>query len=321
MMISLKPVKSAPVLLLLLLLLLAGSSLGQPGAPPAPPLEAGKEAGEPSESGELGASANAIAFTSNQADEQQAPLLAAYPADAQPAYQGFEQQRQQQQQQQQASLNGLGNTNNLARLHKNLNERQRRLVERNPGSLMAVARAFKMAIVECRHQMRDELWDCPVFGFSIKPSEVFGKLVSRSFRETSFIQSLLSSALAHSIARACTESTISTCSRKQSRDGFSEDVDFGIAFAQEFMDAAREHSAQPTSPLENMQLSNNIIATGSNSNHHQQQPSSTAADWSASEPAQRERRIRRLINAHNEEVGMFVSIRPCQPFHSSFNFA
>lgn len=200
------------------------------------------------------------------------------------------------------------NQSNMNRLHKHLNERQRRLVERNPGSLGAIARAFKMAIVECRHQMRDEPWDCPVFGFSIKPNEVFGKLVSRSFRETSFIHSLISSALAHSIARACTESTIATCGRKQTRDGFSEDVEFGIAFAREFMEAARDHNgpqgSQSAGSGNLKQLSNNIIASGSSGHSHH----APSADWS-SEPSRRERRIRSLINAHNEEVGMFVSIQ------------
>lgn len=222
----------------------------------------------------------------------------------------------------------------LNKLQKYLNERQNELIKRNPGSLLAVARALKMAIVECQYQMRHEPWDCPIYGFSIKPSDVFGRLMSRSFKETSFIRSLLSSAIAHSIARACTESMINTCGRKATRDGgFSEDIEFGRQFATQFMIAMHELPQQvatsastststSTNSLNsninnnedliingrgsNNDLNNNIIAAGNNlagnEAQHQQQAHTTSG---SSIP--RGILIRDMINEHNDEVGRLVS--------------
>lgn len=91
--------------------------------------------------------------------------------------------------------------------------------------------------------MRHEHWDCPTFGFSTKPMDIFGKLMTRSFKETSFIHSLLSAAIAHSVTRACTESTISTCGRLQTPDGsWKENFEFGRDFAEQFMLATHELS-------------------------------------------------------------------------------
>lgn len=175
--------------------------------------------------------------------------------------------------------------NHNQELQRHLNERQYELVKQNPGSLVAVARAIKMAIIECQYQMRHEPWDCPTYGFSPRPVDVFGKLMSRSFKETSFIHSLLSAALTHSVARACTESIITSCGgggRKLTRDGgFSEDVEFGQQFAQEFMDtssgsgnslssfapqfgsSSNQADSSDTNYERNVGLSNEILASSS----------------------------------------------------------
>lgn len=216
-------------------------------------------------------------------------------------------------------------------LQKNLNERQYELIKQNPGSLVAVARALKMAMIECQHQMRHEPWDCPIYGFSTKPVDVFGKLMSRSFKETSFIHSLLSAALTHSVARACTESLIATCGRRQTRDGgYSEDVEFGQQFAQEFMEAT--HELYPT--LEGYELANAIERNSPSSNEISPAPlrldrlasQSQAAKYEQSSPnaldsgassaplsPRKDMTIRGIINAHNDELGRLVS-SPARPF-------
>lgn len=228
-------------------------------------------------------------------------------------------------------------------LHKHLNQRQSELVHQNPGSLAAVARALKMAIIECQHQMRHEPWDCPIYGFSTKPVDVFGKLMSRSFKETSFIHSLLSAALTHSVARACTESLISTCGRKLTRDGgYSEDVEFGQQFAQEFMDATHEPSLDSTSQ-QALLSTNSIIDRSSNeiaplraptsglardhsrpsgkqhtqAKYHKLHQYSAAAAGSGSgsgssnqlleQTPRKDMTIKNIINAHNDELGRLVS--------------
>jgi len=240
----------------------------------------------------------------------------------------------------------------LNRLQKYLSEHQQQLVQQNPGSLYAVARAIKMAIVECQYQMRNEPWDCPIYGFSIRPAEIFGMLMSRSFKETSFIQSLLSSAITHSVARACTESTISTCSRKQSPhgNGFAENFEFGQQFSQKFMDVTHElqhmqhqrelqqqqqqqqqqlehskNSEQTTtssSPSSNSNSNSNLNPiqnsdmTNMQHNDHLQASQQTqpphhsrqsAGHHNAPGPMWKERRLRYMINAHNDEFGRLVS--------------
>lgn len=216
---------------------------------------------------------------------------------------------------------------NLSKFQKYLSEHQQELVRKNPGSLWAVARAIKMAIKECQYQMRHEPWDCPIHGFSVRPSETFGMLMSRSFKQTSFIQSLLSAAIAHSVARACTESVITTCSRKQlpHGNGFGEDIEFGRQFARDFMDVTHELQLQQQQlASENFQkaaISANSIMTpplGSNvaslggEPHHQLRVTSGAgsalySDKQQQEPIWKEKRLRQMINVHNDEVGRLVS--------------
>lgn len=202
---------------------------------------------------------------------------------------------------------------NLNKLQKYLTERQQELVRRNPGSLWAVARAIKIAIKACQYEMRNELWDCPTYGFSVRPSDTFGMLMSRNFKETSFVQSLLSAAIAHSVARACTESIITTCSRKETRDGFGEDIDFGGQFAREFMEFGRPELGGPSTStsdylnnnnISHDKLSSNSIMTGSGISR------GAGASGNAIEYKDRhwrERSLRQMINAHNDEVGRVVS--------------
>lgn len=227
---------------------------------------------------------------------------------------------------------------NLNKLLKHLNEKQQDLVKRNPGSLMAVARALKMAIVECQYQMRHELWDCPIISIGVRPVDIFGKLMTRSFKETSFVRSLLSAAIVHSVARACTESMITTCGRMRTRDGgYGEDIDFGRRFAREFMTATLElpptygsavqiatsGGDSMTAPSLARSLNMNNFATGNEddvtsqqqqqklllqqSQQLQLQQNQLNAN-SVMEPTRREKNIRNLINAHNDEVGQLVSI-------------
>lgn len=201
---------------------------------------------------------------------------------------------------------------NIHKLHKYLNERQQELVKANPGSLLAIARALKMAILECQYQMRQEPWDCPIHGFGVKPEDIFGKMMSRSFKETSFVHALISSALAHSVARACTESIITTCGRTQTRDGgYGENIDFGRQFAKQFM--AATHDLPYTSLAGSSSMSRfarNLHNNGDSnlaSQQHNQNHQSLVTSGSFVEPTRRERNIRNLINAHNDEVGRLVS--------------
>lgn len=119
-------------------------------------------------------------------------------------------------------------TNNLNTMNLPLRKKQRKLVRDNPGVLAAISRAMKMAINECQAQFKDRRWNCPVNDWR-KGKNVFGKIVQRGkwmnlfyfliysklikncfnlilgCRETAFVYALTSAAVAHSIARACSE--------------------------------------------------------------------------------------------------------------------
>jgi hypothetical protein len=204
---------------------------------------------------------------------------------------------------------------NLNKIQKYLTERQQELVRMNPGSLWAVARAIKITIKECQFQMRNELWDCPTYGFSVRPVETFGMLMSRNFKETSFVQSLFSAAIVHSVTRACTESIITSCGRRDlpHGNGFGENIEFGRQFARDFIDFGRAdtpaHSDYQNNNsnnnsnnnynnniITNDKLSSNSITAGSRGNAIEYKD----RNW-------RERRLRQMINEHNDEVGRLVS--------------
>nr|XP_027201897.1 protein Wnt-1-like isoform X1 [Dermatophagoides pteronyssinus]XP_027201898.1 protein Wnt-1-like isoform X2 [Dermatophagoides pteronyssinus] len=145
--------------------------------------------------------------------------------------------------------NSIQQTNQLlTSMNLPLRKKQRKLVRDNPGILIAITRAMKMAINECQLQFKDRRWNCPVNDWK-KGKHVFGKIIQRGCRETAFVYALTSAAVAHSIARACSEGMIETCTcdyrynRKPSGmdwewGGCSDNIDFGYKFARQFVDSA-----------------------------------------------------------------------------------
>ncbi|XP_031369961.1 protein wingless-like isoform X4 [Apis dorsata] len=133
-------------------------------------------------------------------------------------------------------------------VYATLRRKQRRLARENPGVLMAVARGANQAIAECQHQFRNRRWNCSTKNF-LRGKNLFGKIVDRGCRETAFIYAITSAAVTHSIARACSEGSIQSCScdyTHQSRPpsatrdwewgGCSDNIGYGFKFSREFVD-------------------------------------------------------------------------------------
>ncbi|EDW87769.2 uncharacterized protein Dyak_GE14450 [Drosophila yakuba] len=142
-------------------------------------------------------------------------------------------------------------------IHSTLRRKQRRLVRDNPGVLGALVKGANLAISECQHQFRNRRWNCSTRNFS-RGKNLFGKIVDRGCRETSFIYAITSAAVTHSIARACSEGSIESCTcdySHQSRSpqanhqagsvagvrdwewgGCSDNIGFGFKFSREFVD-------------------------------------------------------------------------------------
>ncbi|XP_063702334.1 protein wingless [Culicoides brevitarsis] len=141
-------------------------------------------------------------------------------------------------------------------IHATLRRKQRRLARENPGVLAAIAKGANMAISECQYQFRNRRWNCSTRNF-LRGKNLFGKIVDRGCRETAFLYAITSAAVTHSIARACSEGLIETCtcdythhhSRIQQgnnvgaigvRDwewgGCSDNIGFGFKFSRDFVD-------------------------------------------------------------------------------------
>ncbi|KAG5328586.1 WNT1 protein, partial [Acromyrmex charruanus] len=133
-------------------------------------------------------------------------------------------------------------------VYATLRRKQRRLARENPGVLMAVSRGANQAIAECQHQFRNRRWNCSTKNF-LRGKNLFGKIVDRGCRETAFIYAITSAAVTHSIARACSEGSIQSCScdyTHQSRvssavrdwewGGCSDNIGYGFKFSREFVD-------------------------------------------------------------------------------------
>ncbi|XP_073827630.1 wnt family member 1 wingless [Musca autumnalis] len=142
-------------------------------------------------------------------------------------------------------------------IHTTLRRKQRRLVRDNPGVLGALVKGANLAISECQHQFRNRRWNCSTRNF-LRGKNLFGKIVDRGCRETGFIYAITSAAVTHSIARACSEGSIESCTCDYShqtrspqanaqagsvagvRDwewgGCSDNIGFGFKFSREFVD-------------------------------------------------------------------------------------
>ncbi|KAH9487933.1 Protein Wnt-1 [Bulinus truncatus] len=127
-----------------------------------------------------------------------------------------------------------------------LTKRQRKLVTKNPGSIVAVESGAKLAILECKHQFKNRRWNCPT-NFEGHGNSIFGKIIQKGCRETAFIYAITSAAVAHSVSRACSEGGITTCTcdtepheRPAGRDwewsGCSDNAKFGHSFSRKFVD-------------------------------------------------------------------------------------
>ncbi|XP_069107463.1 protein Wnt-1-like isoform X2 [Argopecten irradians] len=127
-----------------------------------------------------------------------------------------------------------------------LTKRQRRLVTKNPGTILALMAGARMAIEECKYQFRNRRWNCPTMDVG-NGGPIFGKILQKGCRETSFIYAITSAAVTHSIARACSEGSVYTCTcdyqLKEPRGtknwewgGCSDNANFGHKFSRKFVD-------------------------------------------------------------------------------------
>lgn len=59
-----------------------------------------------------------------------------------------------------------------------LTRKQRRLVNKNPGTIMAIAKGARIAVEECQYQFHSRRWNCPIADSSHGGS-IFGKILKK----------------------------------------------------------------------------------------------------------------------------------------------
>ncbi|XP_067928150.1 protein Wnt-1-like [Watersipora subatra] len=130
-----------------------------------------------------------------------------------------------------------------------LTKKQRKLVEKNSGSLEAVAQGALQAIKECQYQFRTRRWNCSTTEANIGGS-IFGRILDIGCRETAFIYAITSAGVAHAVGRACSEGRIHTCSCDYRMEqptgedwkwgGCSDNFKFGYKFSKQFIDSIEQ---------------------------------------------------------------------------------
>ncbi|KAI3370986.1 hypothetical protein L3Q82_023635, partial [Scortum barcoo] len=144
-----------------------------------------------------------------------------------------------------------------------LMNKQRQLCRQHPKVMQAIGAGMKDWISECQHQFRNHRWNCNT---TARDHNLFGRLLLRSSREVAFMYAISSAGVVYTLARACSQGELDSCScdptKKGSwRDGkgsfnwggCSDHVDYAISFSQTFVDAKerKERDARALMNLHN----------------------------------------------------------------------
>ncbi|XP_076820358.1 protein Wnt-2b-A-like [Clavelina lepadiformis] len=126
-----------------------------------------------------------------------------------------------------------------------LSPEQRILCERSPRVMASIRDGAVKGIDECKYQFRNERWNCSTTG---KWQHVFGKVMQRGSREAAFVHAITSAGVTYAVTQACSLGVLPDCSCDRKKvgkgpdgsfewGGCSDDVKYGMEFAQNFIDA------------------------------------------------------------------------------------
>ncbi|XP_031712922.1 protein Wnt-2 [Anarrhichthys ocellatus] len=141
--------------------------------------------------------------------------------------------------------------------------KQRQLCRQHPKVMQAIGAGMKDWISECQHQFRNHRWNCNT---TARDHNLFGRLLLRSSREVAFMYAISSAGVVYTLARACSQGELDSCScdpkkKGSSRDakgsfdwgGCSDHVEHAMRFSQGFVDAKerKERDARALMNLHN----------------------------------------------------------------------
>ncbi|XP_039617326.1 protein Wnt-2 isoform X1 [Polypterus senegalus] len=139
--------------------------------------------------------------------------------------------------------------------------RQRQLCRQHPAMMRTVSEGMKDWITECQHQFEHHRWNCNTLN---RDHSLFGRVLLKSSREAAFVYAISSAGVVYTVTRACSQGELDSCSCDPNKKGTSSDkkgkfdwggcsdhIDYGIRFAQAFVDA-RERKERDARALMNL---------------------------------------------------------------------
>ncbi|KAM3609484.1 uncharacterized protein V6R79_015615 [Siganus canaliculatus] len=141
--------------------------------------------------------------------------------------------------------------------------KQRQLCRQHPKVMQAIGAGIKDWISECQHQFRNHRWNCNT---TARDQNLFGRLLLRSSREVAFMYAISSAGVVYTLARACSQGELDSCSCDPTKKGSSQDdrgafnwggcsdhVEHAMHFSQAFVDAKerKERDARALMNLHN----------------------------------------------------------------------
>ncbi|NWW20053.1 WNT4 protein, partial [Falcunculus frontatus] len=122
-------------------------------------------------------------------------------------------------------------------------------------------RGAELAVLECRHQFHSRRWNCS----TLQGLQVFGKVAIQGTRESAFIHAISAASIAFAVTRACSRGELHKCGcdrrirgvspegEGRGWSGCSDNLPYGIAFSQAFVDSPeRSHGVSSSQVLMNL---------------------------------------------------------------------
>lgn len=133
-----------------------------------------------------------------------------------------------------------------------LTKHQQKLCTKFPLEVMAAFRGFHEAVNECRHQFRNERWNCSSLvnmGTNVQP--LLTPIMRRGFKEVAFVHALVAAAVAKSVTVDCARGLITSCDRllslrQQSKagslhvKGYDAFIQYGLRFSVKFLNSRED---------------------------------------------------------------------------------
>ena len=188
---------------------------------------------------------------------------------------------------------------------KGLTKGQQQLCHLYKDHIPHIGRGAREGILECQYQFKSSRWNCSTFD----SDSVFGPILNRSSKETSFAHAVSAAGVVHAIARACRDGQLSHCgcsraSRPENLQkewiwgGCGDNIEYGYRFAESFIDLREKEKPA------NVHLTSNTGSTSDpNGTNAVQQSNAMTKSQVNKEMA------RKLMNLHNNEVGRRAVIK------------